>query len=161
MSIFLKASGITGSATQQNYNGAVPIERLYFLGVSVPVSNRVGQGMNKCADMPSFGEIALVKLADDSSNKWFQYAHDGTVIPSVEIDFLTTGNPGEKYQQYKLSDVHVTHYSETQGTSDHRGQEYITLAYNQIEKTWIGRDAAGNSQSPNTTGYNLADAKSL
>ncbi len=161
MSIYMKADGISGSVTHSGYEGWIELERVYFPGVSTAVSHRVGQGKNKVTELPTFEPIALVKTADASSNRWFRYGASTQFLPSVQIDFLSSGNPAELYQRYVLTDAIVTHFSETQGQADHRAQEFITLAYNEIEKTLVPYDSAGNATAREIVGYHLAEAKLL
>lgn len=161
MSIFMCAEGVAGSATHSDYEGWIELERVYFPGVSTPASHAVGQGRNKVTELPTFGQIALVKMADASSNRWFRYATSTQFLPSVQIDFVSSGNPAELYQRYVLTDAIVTHFSEAQGHADHRAQEFITLAYNQIEKTIVPYDSEGNAGTREIVGYHLAEAKAL
>lgn len=161
MAIYMQIQGVKGEVTNSNFSGWIDLDNVHFLGITTPTNDIVGRGTSRAVTIPRFGEIAITKPVDSSSVPLFEAAHNGKTFSSVEIDFVTTGNPAFTYEKIKLTNVMVTHYSEQKSANDSRPLEFITLAYEEIEKTYIGRDAANNPQSPVKSGYNLPQAKSM
>ena len=161
MAIYMKIPGVYGEVTNSDFHAWIDLDSVNFTGITTPTNDIVGRGTSRAVTIPRFGAIAITKAVDKSSIALFEAAHSGKTFPSVEIDFVTTGDPAFAYEKIKLTNVMVTHYSEQKSSEDSRPQEFITLAYEQIEKTYIPRDAENVAQSPITSGFSLPQAKSM
>ena len=161
MSIYMKADGIIGGVTSIGYAGMTEVSEVAFDGISNGANTVVGQDSDRITRRPHVGKVRLVKSADKSSHHFFQAAHKGTVIDSIELYYVTAGNPPFTYQKIKLTNPIVSHYSSEHNNESQTATEYITLDYTAIEQTFIPRDEKNNPQSPLISGYDLPTAKSL
>lgn len=161
MSIYVKFDGITGSVTTEGYQGWTEVDQLEFNGINVSTSNVVGKAPDRINSRPSFGEYTIVKPMDISSPYLVGCIHSGKVIPKVEIDCVTTGNPPFTYLKTTLTSVLLNHYSRRHSSAGGKPIEYISMTYTGIEETLSPRDASNKIGTPITTGYNLTTAQKM
>lgn len=157
MAIYLKADGANGNVSTEGYQNWVNIQEYHFSGISQAAEQRTGRMQDRVRGGPNFGLITLQKVADTSTPFWFNYAHSNNVIPQVEIDFVTAGNPPFTYQKITLTNAFVTHYSqEHQAEKGGPPYEYLVLAYDTLEATYTPRGADNSIGNPSSVGYNVA-----
>lgn len=158
MAIYLKADGINGNVSTQGYQGWVEINKFRFNGISQTVEQRTGRLKDRIQGMARFGNIIVQKNADSSTSAWFSYAHSSNVIPTVEIEFLTTSSPSFTYQTFKLTNAFVSHFSQEHAQIDDHPQELLILAYETVQISYIPRGVDNLAGSPSKAGYDLAQA---
>jgi type VI protein secretion system component Hcp len=112
MSIYMKADGISGSVTHSGYEGWIELEHADFTGISQGIEHVVGRMNNRVSSFPTFGQVEIFKSVDESSLKLFQAACSAKVIPTVQIDFVTSADPGFTFESIELSDVIFSFYQE-------------------------------------------------
>lgn len=161
MAIFMKVDGVTGSATHSGYEGWVSVKAADFTGIVQPVHQIVGRMKDRLSELPIIGQIEIIKEVDDSSLQLFQAASSGKVIPNVEIDFVTSGDPSFTYEKIALTDVIISRYREKHRDGAVRPNEYIWLSYATINKTFYPRGADNTAGSPQRAGYDLSSGKRL
>jgi len=157
MAIYVQMDGIEGDATQEQHKKWLTIESMHW-GVGRHVKAGAGRAGNREASEPSVSEVTITKHADGSSPKIFGEACTGKKGKTVKIDFVTTGNPGDTYMQYILSDTLVSSYSISSGGD--RPSESIGLSFSKIEMKFIPYDEQHKAASPIIANYDLATTKS-
>ena len=161
MAIFMRIDGITGSATHSGYEGWIELEHVDFTGITQAVEHVVGRAANRVSSFPSFGQVEIMKHVDDSSLALFQGASSAKVFPSVEIDFVTSGDPSFTYEEIVLTDVIFSFYQELNSRGAHKPLELLNLHYTEIQKTYYPRGADNTAGSPQRAGYDLVAGKKL
>jgi len=159
--IYLKSPNLSGDVTAKGYENCVKIKRCSFAGIENPAHISVGNKLDRTANIPTFGHITLIKLLDNSSSKWFEYAHSNTVIPSLEIHYVTSGDSPQTYAKTVLKNVMVTHYSEDYDTQASHAEETICFSYTGIQRTYTPRDTKNQLSSPLITGFDLEAAQKM
>ena len=161
MAIFMRVDGITGSATHSGYEGWIQLKHFDFTGINQAVEHVVGRMSNRVSTFPSFGQIELYKQVDDSSLGLFQAASTAKVIASVEIDFVTSGDPSFTYEELVLSNVIFSRYQEVHSDGAQLPLERLNLHYTEMQKTYYPRGADNTAGSPQRAGYDLVAGKKL
>lgn len=161
MAIFMNIDGIHGSVTHASYRGWIELKHFDFTGITQHVEHVVGRMNNRVSSFPSFGQIEIYKQVDDSSLKLFQAASSAKVIPTIEIDFVTSGDPGFTYEEIELTNVIISHYQEVHSAGAQLPLERMNLHYTEIQKTYIPRGANNTAGAPQRAGYDLAAGKKL
>jgi len=159
--IYLKSQNIPGDVTAKGYENCVKIKKCAFEGIENPAHVSVGNKLDRTINIPTFSHITLIKLLDKSSPKWFEFAHSSSIIPSVEIHYVTSGDSPQTYAKTVLKNVMVTHYSEDYDTSNGDSEETICLSYTSIQRTYTPRDTKNQLSSPLITGFDLETAQKM
>ena len=160
MSIYMKAQGISGSATDLKHKNWIELDAINF-STNRRVRNKIGSGQSRDVAMPSIGSLSVTKMADKSSPSLLQKMLQGKAIETVTIEVCQTSNDGvTPYARYNLSNVIISHYEDDTLAHDAGiGQEYLILSFTNLQKTFIAHNPQGNASSPVTIGYNLETAK--
>ncbi|HTH97154.1 MAG TPA: type VI secretion system tube protein Hcp [Stellaceae bacterium] len=153
MPIFLQIDGIQGDATQANHTGWTDIKTLQW-GVTRSMNTLAGATTNREGSEPSVGEVILTKTSDSSSVKLFSQACSGRSGVTAKIDLCTTGNPGDTYISFTLTNTLISSY--TISASADRPEETVVLNFTKVEMKYTPYDAQHNPQSPVIASYDLS-----
>jgi type VI secretion system secreted protein Hcp len=153
MPIYLQIDGIQGDATQQNHTQWTDIKTMTW-GVSRSMNTLAGATANREGSEPSVGEVTLTKTSDSSSVKLFQQATSGSSGVSAKIHLVTSGNPGDTYLEYTLSNTLISSYS--MAAAADRPEETVVLNFTKVEMKYTPYDSQHNPQSPVIASYDLA-----
>ncbi len=160
MAMYMNFDGAKGNATAKGYENWVELNDVEFAGVRASVGMEVGQKMDRFHSKPAFGEVVIGKGLDGASQKLFEAAHSGAVIPSLEIDYVMTGDPNFTYSKLKLTNVAVTHFGD-RNSGNGKPQEVVRLAYTQMSRTYVPRNSAGSAGSQSVSGFDVENATKL
>lgn len=158
MAIYVKYDGIEGDVTHESHKNWIDVSSLQF-GVGRAISTPSGRAANRESSEPSISEITMTRELDKSSPKLFIEAVTGKVGRKVQIDFVSTGSPGNIYLTYTLTDTMVSGYSVSANGND-RPTESISLNFAKIEMKYTPHDANHKAQAPIAAFYDLATTKS-
>ncbi len=161
MTVYMKMDGISGSVTDRNYKDWIEVHDIEFCGVSQRVNSPIGRQQDRISTHPAFGDFSIVKSVDTSTIDLLSNVATGQVIPNVEIDYVTTGNPNYTFLKYKLKNVLITHYSNRESSGQHMPIEEISLNYESIESMYYKRETNNTQGTPVRFGYDLANATKL
>ncbi len=161
MALYLKMDGAQGAVTAKGFEGQIELQDVEFAGVSNSVHMQVGQKLDRFNTKPSFGQVALLKHLDASSQVFFEAAHSGKVIPSIDISTVQTGDPNFMVAKLTLKDVVVTHYSDKQSDGTGKPLELVGLAYTQMQRTYVPRGSDGAAGSQSVSGFDVETATKL
>ncbi|MTJ83163.1 MAG: type VI secretion system tube protein Hcp [Telmatospirillum sp.] len=156
MPIYLQIDGIPGDATQQNHTKWTDIKTMTW-GVSRSMNTLAGATANREGSEPSVGEITLTKTSDSSSVKLFQQATSGNAGVTAKIHMVTSGNPGDTYLEYTLTNTLISSYSIAAAVD--RPEETIVLNFTKVEMKYTPYDSQHSPQSPIIASYDLATTK--
>ncbi|WP_208354175.1 Hcp family type VI secretion system effector [Pseudaestuariivita rosea] len=155
MPIYLQHDSIPGEATHQDHVGWWDIESLHW-NVSRNMNTQAGSSANREASEPVISEVIVTKVTDSSSVGIFKETCTGNIGKTVVIDLVTTGNPGQQYTKYILSNTLLAGYSVD--TSGDRPIETIRLNFTHIEQKFTPYKTDGSADSPKLFSYDLATA---
>lgn len=158
MAIYVKIDGIEGDATHESHKNWVDVGSMQF-GVGRAISTPSGRAANREASEPSISEVTLTRELDKSSPKFFKEAVAGKVGKKVQIDLVTTGDPGDTFMTYTLENALVSGYSVSANGSG-RPHETISLNFSKIELKYTPYDAGHKPQAPIVSSYDIATTKS-
>lgn len=156
MPIYLQMDGIQGDATQQNHQKWTDIKSLDW-GVTRSMNTLAGATANREGSEPSVREVTLTKTSDSSSVKLFSQACTGRTGVNAKIHFVTSGDPGDTYLEFNLTNALISSYL-IRSTND-RPEEQIVLNFTKVEMKYTPYDSQHNPQSPVIASYDLATTK--
>ncbi|MDE1150605.1 MAG: type VI secretion system tube protein Hcp [Azospirillaceae bacterium] len=157
MPIYLQIDGIAGDATQQNHTQWTDIKTLQW-GVSRSMNTLAGATANREGSEPSIREVILTKTSDSSSVKLFSQACSGRSGVNAKIHIVTSGNPGDTYIEFNLTNTLISSYNIS--ASADRPEEQVVLNFTKVEMKYTPYDSQHNPQSPIIASYDLATTKS-
>ncbi|PNQ99889.1 Hcp1 family type VI secretion system effector (plasmid) [Azospirillum argentinense] len=157
MAIYVKIDGIEGDATHESHKKWVDIGSMQF-GVGRAISTPSGRAANREASEPSVSEITLTRELDKSSPLFFKEAVVGKQGKKVQIDLVTTGDPGETYMTYELENTLVSGYS-VSANGQGRPSETISLNFSKITMSYTAHDAKNAASGAFRSSYDLATTK--
>lgn len=156
MPIYLQIDGIQGDATHEQHKNWLDIEALHW-DVTRNINTSAGSAANREASEPSISEVVLTKVSDSSSTKLFQEAVSGRNGKRAVVHLVTTGNPGETYIEYSLTNALISSYSVD--TNGDRPVETIKLNFTKMEVKYTPFDDNHAPKSPLIASYDLATTK--
>lgn len=157
MPIYLQIDGIQGDATHEAHRKWTDIVALHW-DVARQMNTSAGSAANREASEPTISEVVLTKVSDSSSAKLFQEACTGRTGKTAKIHLVTTGNPGDTYIEYILTNTLIANYSVH--SSGDRPLETIRLNFTKMDVKYTAYDEKHQPQSPMIASYDLATARS-
>ena len=158
MSMYMKCKGIVGDVTASNYQQWIQLIKMQ-LHMKTPVHTKIGSVTDRVKGKPVIGEVDIIKKSDISSVNLMEHMLDSSVIPTVNIDICHSGKELAPHEQYLLSNVIVSEYSEIQHPDHNQPLEWIRLNFTKIEKTHTQYASDGRTKTPVRTAYDLAQGK--
>jgi len=156
MALYLHYDGIDGEATHQDHKKWIEISSLQW-GVGRGISTPVGGSANREASQPSVSEVVVTKNLDVASSKIFTESVAGTKGKVVKVHVVATGDPGETYVEYTLTNTLISGYSVSSGGD--RPSESISLNFTKIEYKFTPAAIDNEPGTPVTVSYDLSTAK--
>ena len=98
----------------------------------------------------------MTKHMDKSSVSLFQEACTGTG-KTYKIDFVTTGDPGENYLTFELTNGMISGYSISSGGD--RPLETISVNFTKVDMRYTSFDQDQKTATPVNASYDLASGK--
>jgi len=157
MSLYLQIPNVTGNVTTQGYQNWIQLSSITF-AASRSITQTVGKVSNRNTSQPNIQQINISKPIDNASNALLENVLNGASLGTLQIHACSTDKQLTPYIKYELSDAMVTQYHEITG-EDGLPQEQLTLSFTKLQRTYVPRNSAGQSQSPQIIGYNLETAE--
>lgn len=155
MPIYLKVGDIKGDATQEDHEDWTDIKASHWC-ITRNFSGVPGSMRNREAKEPTISEFIVSKAYDSSSVNLIKQAFVGNESKTVQIHFVSTGNPGETYLEFTLYNTILSHYSFE--CDDGRPYENIRLNFTKIEINDKSTDVDNKKKSQSVINYDLAKA---
>jgi type VI secretion system secreted protein Hcp len=161
MGIYWKHEGIDGDATQKGYEGYTNCHDFKWSFERKFATDQVGRAFNREGAQAIVGRVTLTKEADHASGQILKTActeHRGK--PS-EIAFVRTGDPGDPYLKFTLSNAL---FSQLQvmafrsGDSE-RPTEQIELDFTKMEIEAVVLNESNGSDETLRIEYDIATGK--
>jgi type VI secretion system Hcp family effector len=157
--LFIKFTGIDGSATAQGYQGWSNLHSMH-INISRHVNTQPGKTNDRLKGHPIFSGLTVVKPSDESTNRLLQLICSGKIISQVEIHACTTNAGFEPYEKFLLENVFIADFAKS--VMEHGvPAEELKLDFSSIHYTYLPRDASHAQISSSTSGYDLTKAKVL
>ncbi len=161
MALYLKMDGAQGAVTDKGFECQIELQDVEFAGVCNSVQMQVGQKLDRFNTKPKFGQVAILKYLDASSQVFFEAVHSGKVIPSLDISTVQTGDPSFLISKLTLKNVAVTHFSDKQSDGSGKPLEMIGISYTQMQRTYVPRGSDGTAGSQSVSGFDVEAATKL
>jgi type VI secretion system secreted protein Hcp len=155
MGIYMKYGNIQGDATQQGFDGYININSFDWKLHRHFAEDQVGRSFNREASQAHIDRCTVTKEVDHSSGELLQAAATGFKGQPCEIVFLRTGNPGERYLTFKLTDTLISSLS-VSGEGEERPSETIVLDFTELEIVCKTLDESNVSEDEMHITYNAA-----
>ncbi|MEI4484317.1 MULTISPECIES: Hcp family type VI secretion system effector [unclassified Phyllobacterium] len=156
MPIYLQIDQIQGDATHETHKRWMDIEAIHW-NVGRKMNTSAGSAANREASEPTLSEVILTKVSDSSSTKLFQEACAGRTGKKAVIHLVTTGNPGDTYIEYILTNTLIANYSVD--SNGDRPVETLRLNFTKMEVKYTPYDNNHMPQSPLIASYDLATTR--
>jgi type VI secretion system secreted protein Hcp len=134
MGIYMKYGNITGDATQKGFEGWLNIDSFGWGLHRQFAKDQVGRAFNREAAQANVKAITVTKDVDNASGALLEAASTASKGETCEIVFLRTGNPGEVYLQFTLTDTLLQNLGLATGGSE-RPVETMELDFTKVEIT--------------------------
>jgi len=161
MVIYMHIEGVSGTVTDPGHENWIEISSLAFgVGRGI-VSSSPGNQSNREASTPSFTEIRVEKVMDETSPTLFVLACIGKAT-KVEIHLCepTTRAANQVYTTYVVSDVLISNYTvNVDGGS--RPRENLSFNFSRFETKFIPYGADGQAGTPVPGGYDLVSGQKV
>ena len=154
--LFIKFTGIEGSATAQGYQGWSNLHSMH-VNISRHVDTQPGKTNDRVKGHPVFSGLTVIKPTDESTNRLLQYICSGEVISQVEIHACTTNAGFEPYEKYLLENVFIAGFDKAL-VQHGEPAEQLHLDFTSIRHTYLPRDTTHMQSAPSTGGYDLTKA---
>jgi len=161
MTIYMKATGLTGDVQATEYKNWIALNNFSYPGITNTLENVVGKSADRITRRPDFSEVTITKNTDSSSTYLFEYAFSGQILDLVDIHFVSTGNPPETYEMWQLQNVLISHFGLEHHTHGYTSIEHISLNYTSIQRTYKGHTGTTHFAKPIISGYDLKTAQKL
>ena len=165
MSIYLEIQSIPGSVTTTGYTNQIQLEGIDF-EVSRDIHTRVGNTTSREGSLPAVGKFVISKLVDKASPELFKAAASGKALPTVTVNFATTGTNPQTYLTYQLTDVIVASYEiEQDGIAAMENPdiklpkkpiERLSLDFTQMQQEFTEIDASGTANPQGKILWNVS-----
>jgi len=156
MPIYMNYNDLPGDATAEGHEKWIELNSFQW-GVGRGVSSPTGGSADREASAPSVAEIVVTKANDVSSTKLLNEALQGEG-QTVKIDFCKTDKGKlEAYLQLTLTNCLISGHSFSSGGD--RPTESLSMNFTKVEFKNIGMGAAGDTGSPDSVTYDVAQAK--
>jgi type VI secretion system secreted protein Hcp len=135
---FLKIDGIPGESTDDKHKDWIEILS-FSQGVSQMATSSASSG-GRAAARCNHADFSITKNLDKASPKLALFCCNGTHIQKVKVELCRATGDKQKYMEYVLSDVIVSHW--TPGGSAQGGEhlEQVGFNYGKIEWTYTETD---------------------
>jgi type VI secretion system secreted protein Hcp len=162
----MKYGDIAGDATQEGFEHWINIKSFSWGGGQPSVERKIrtdtGRSRNREHAQPHIKDIVITKEADHATGLLLKALCTVPQAKECKIAFVRTGEGGDKYLEYSLTDALLAGVSLKNFSSPHgpdRPTEDWTINFTEIEVEVKQLDEANVSQPPFHFKYNLATGK--
>jgi type VI secretion system secreted protein Hcp len=155
MGIYMKYGAIQGDATQQGFEGYVNCHHFEWALAREFAADQVGRSFNREAAQAQIKQVTVYKEVDHASGEILKAATTALKGEKCEIVFVRTGNPGEPYLKFTLTDTLIAHLNVNSGQPE-RPLEQITLDFTALEIECKTLDESNVSEETMRITYNAA-----
>jgi type VI secretion system secreted protein Hcp len=155
MGIYMKFGNIQGDATQKGYEGWINLNHFDWGLERKFAPSHTGRGFNREAAQAEIHECTVKKSADASSGMLLQTATTEFKGQPCEIAFVRTGNPGDWYLKFKLTDALISKLDIGLAGGE-RPVETITINFTEVEINTKTLNESNTGEDPLTVTYDAA-----
>jgi type VI secretion system secreted protein Hcp len=154
MAIYMKYGSIQGDATQEGFVGWINLDHFEWGLARQFAADQVGRSFNREGAQAQMGQCHVRKDVDHSSGEILKAATTGFKGEKCEIAFVRTGNPGEFYLKFTLTDAVFA--SLDIGGGIERPQETMVLDFTEVEIETKTLDETNVTEEKIVITYNAA-----
>jgi type VI secretion system secreted protein Hcp len=146
---------IEGDATQQGFEGWINLHSFQW-DMSRAFTKDTGRAFNREGAQAHVGRIVVTKEVDHASGQILKTACTEHKGKKVEIAFVRTGDPGDPYLKFTLTDTLFQNLQLSGPRDSVRPTEQITLDFTEllVETVVLKEDNTG--EAPLKVTYNIA-----
>jgi type VI secretion system secreted protein Hcp len=157
MGIYMKFGEIKGDATQQGFGGWINLHHFEWGLDRKFAGDQVGRAFNREGAQAQIRTCTVSKEADSSSGMILQTATTVFKGQPIEIHFVRTGNPGETYLKFKLTDALIKELDvSSSGGNNERPIETIVIDFTEVEIQTKTLNETNDGEEPMTITYDAA-----
>jgi len=154
MGIYMKYGSIQGDATQQGFEGWINCTHFEWGLTRTFAQDQVGRSFNREASQAQVGRASVSKEVDHASGEVLKTATTAFKGEKCEIVFVRTGNPGEPYLKFTLTDTLISKVG-VEGSSE-RPNETLELDFTELEIECKTLDESNTSEETMRITYSAA-----
>jgi type VI secretion system secreted protein Hcp len=151
----MQYAGIEGDATQKGYEGWINLNSFDWSLERHFATDQVGRAANREATQAQMKRCTVTKEVDHSSGKILEVVATHFKAEKCEIVFLRTGNPGEPYLTFKLTDALISQLDVNAGDKE-RPIEKLEIDFTELEIVAVTLDESNVSEAPIHITYSTA-----
>jgi len=163
MPYYAKIPNIEGSVSTKGYENQIELASI-DAGISRNINTRPGHTTDREYSTPKLSEFVVTKVMDKSSPYLFEASCTGQSIGGVVITASGSSASADKYLQYTLSDVIISHYNmngiSTEGDEQHPS-ETLSFNYSKIEMSYVPRTKDNRPSAAIRAGYDVTTARRI
>jgi type VI secretion system secreted protein Hcp len=155
MGIYMKFGNIQGDATQKGFEGWINLIHFDWGLDRKFAEDQVGRSFNREAAQAQILPCNVKKDADSSSGMLMQTATTEFKGQKCEIAFVRTGNPGETYLHFTLTDALIAKL-DVATSGGERPVESLTIDFTELEIQTKTLNETNTGEDPMTITYDAA-----
>jgi type VI secretion system secreted protein Hcp len=158
MGIYMRYEGIQGDATQKGFEGWTNLHAFSWAMKRDFATDQVGRAYNREGAQAHVDRITVTKEADHASGQILKTACTEHQAKKCEIAFVRTGDPGDPYLKFTLTDAlfQALTIGPPRGGDEERPSEVIVLDFTEMEIEAVVLNEANMSEGLMRVGYNIA-----
>ena len=156
MAIYMLVEGVTGSSTEKEHKGWIPIKSCDFPVDRPGVNTRPGKITDRLRSSVIFPQITVTKDSDVASPGLMKWMVDGL---TKEVTIAFCKEKGEKVTVIILTNTLVTNM-QTTCSNDEQPNETIKLDFTKILMEYATYDEKNKPLAPAKVSYDLGTASS-
>jgi type VI secretion system secreted protein Hcp len=151
----MKYGNIEGDATQQGYEGYINLTSFDWGLERHFASDQVGRAFNREAAQAQIHKCKVVKEVDHSSGKILETIATHFKAEHCEIAFVRTGNPGDPYLTFLLTDALISNLAISSGSPE-RPTETLEIDFTELEIKCLTLNESNTGVDPMSITYSTA-----
>lgn len=156
MAIYMKYGNIQGDATQKGLEGWINLRSFEWKLERKFAKDQVGRAFNREAAQADVKEVIVTKELDHSSGELLKATSTASKGETCEIVFLRTGNPGEPYLKFILTDALFKNLSLSPSQTPERPTEKLIIDFTKLQIEVKALDEANQNLDTMRIQYNIA-----
>jgi type VI secretion system secreted protein Hcp len=146
---------IKGDATQQGFEQWINLHSFKW-DMSRAFTKDTGQAFNREGAQAHVGRITVSKEVDSSSGQIHKTAWTEHKGKPIVIAFVRTGDPGDAYLKFTLTDAVIQKFDIAAPRDSERPTEQITIDFTELEINTVVLKEDNVGENPLVIGYNIA-----
>ncbi|CAN5806853.1 type VI secretion system tube protein Hcp [soil metagenome] len=157
---FIKIKDAPGESTDDKHKDWIEVMS-FSLAVSQPHGGQMSATGSIAGGRADFTDLNFSKYLDKSTPKLNHFCAKGEHIDEVNLELCQAAGDKAKYMDYKFTNCFVTSISTggSQGGSDQRPVDSVSIRFGKVEWTYTHFDKAGKKQGEAKNNWSVVENK--